>query len=1239
MPENTTRIVGTPNNYRPDRGAATLMNMPIIGVVKNNIDPTHSGRVQVYLAQFQAPNPDDSTNWVTVSYLSPFHGSSGGNNNPSPDAQTDGYGKSVGNPQSYGFWASAPDIGSEVLCIFANGDPQQGYYIGCIPQAGVLSMTPSLGSTSAVVPNSAEAKAYGGADRLPTGEVNTNNPTIDNSGTINTDPKPVQSYQASILQAQGLLRDNDRGTISSSASRESPSRVFGMSTPGGPIYEGGYTNATIGQAATDPATPDAKLAQVGRTGGHSFTMDDGDLEGQNQLVRLRSSAGHTILMNDSSQSMFMIHANGQTWVEMGAEGTIDLYSTNSVNIRTEGDLNFHADRNINMHAAEDFTIYADNFNVEADTNTNIRTGADFAQHTIGTHTLKVDAALAMASKGEASLASSGVAYLNGSKINLNTGQAGTTPEEVKVLTKSNHPDTTYSTSKGWLYPSPDALLSVTSRAPTHQPYIGSGKGVDIKIKNEVDSAAPVTTPAVDKINAATPNVPNRPTTPTINGTVPPVKASNPLPNMNTAAVTAMAGQQANINSTLPSGLKPAPAIAGSTVRALTKRTDAPQSQPQVSVFQVGNSLESQDPLGDLITGIQSGVTPNSKRNIGILEGNAGVTIYQATMPGSILKPGCQPLLQARLAQGMPYQYALQGLVTGNYGAVSPYQVLRNNSVQLAAVGYAMNTASQSLYNQGYFTGQESAAQAGGIVMAAANYGLIPQVTYINGQGYSTAGVIATGAQAAGLAYDVTGKVYDMVAAGNFSGNLSDAISNGVSGLANSIGDAIQNTANAIGSTLSNIANALEGTLRSAFRAVEASYKVLTEDVPNYIGGRVAAVSANIDAASAQYDSAQREIEINQIIFNSARAAYRSDPSSENLQSLQSAESALSQARKESAKASLSFLTGTAVQNTNNDVRMLGEQVPQPVTTANSGLNALPGGMGSLVNQVRPGGQSIISLLNYSSSAQNAINRTINPSGNTYGPQATQFLNPQIYAGNLVQGTISAANAYVYKYAAPAFNALNAATAITGGSIPATYVISNTISGIVSTLQTSISAIGYGGQIKPMTQATNTFYRSTITSNTGQLIADNRVQLPPSVTYQPRDESAASPDTSVADKVLKEQADSLRRISDLKDKIAETQNGIVRETLLYEKNKSELQKYRIEQLEADKERYQKSLLEAQASYSSTVSGQSNPPQPQSSWSKWWSGDKSDSSKYFQWDETPQEKYARLGSAYTRTGPGQ
>jgi len=413
MARSTTSKSGVAKAYDNNDKETPKVPPIVIGVVKSNVDTTRSGTIEVYINIAGGPNPNASV--VKVRYMSPFLGIASSAGNPNSGSDKSGDGKFVGNPQSYGFWASSPDVGTEVVCVFINGNIDQGYYIGCVPKVGLLQMTPAIGASDKVVPNSTEATSYGGADRLPTSEVNTANPSVQKSSQIYDQPKPVHSYQASILAQQGLIRDNIRGVISSSAQRESPSRVFGISTPGGPIYEGGYTNATIGEAAINPETPDVKLAQVGRTGGHTFTMDDGDLEGQNQLVRLRSSAGHTILMNDSAQSMFMIHANGQTWVEMGAEGTIDLYSTNSVNIRSEGDLNFHADRDINMHAAKDFTVYADNFNVEADTNMNIRTGADLTQYTVGKHTLKVDGVLALASKGEASIASSRI--FTGSSVN------------------------------------------------------------------------------------------------------------------------------------------------------------------------------------------------------------------------------------------------------------------------------------------------------------------------------------------------------------------------------------------------------------------------------------------------------------------------------------------------------------------------------------------------------------------------------------------------------------------------------------------------------------------------------------------------------------------------------------------------------------------------------------------------------------------------------------------------------
>jgi hypothetical protein len=125
----------------------------------------------------------------------------------------------------------------------------------------------------------------------------------------------------------------------------------------------------------------------------------------------------------------------------------------------------------------------------------------------------------------------------------------------------------------------------------------------------------------------------------------------------------------------------------------------------------------------------------------------------------------------------------------------------------------------------------------------------------------------------------------------------------------------------------------------------------------------------------------------------------------------------------------------------------------------------------------------------------------------------------------------------------------------------------------------------------------------LTSNTGQLINDNRVQLPPSATYVPRDEqSNLAQNTSVADKVLKEQAEKLKKINDIKQQIAQNQDRIVAATLDAEKNTSSSNQLRLDALRSERTELEKELVKASESYSSTVSGQNNAPQKQSFWSK-------------------------------------
>ena len=111
-------------------------------------------------------------------------------------------------------------------------------------------------------------------------------------------------------------------------------------------------------------------------------MDDGDVDGVDQLVRIRTSLGHQILLSDSAQTLFIIHSNGDSWIELGKEGTIDMYATNSVNIRTQGDLNLHADNNMNFHAKKNLNIFAENINAESEKSTSLRVGQDYSQYIV-----------------------------------------------------------------------------------------------------------------------------------------------------------------------------------------------------------------------------------------------------------------------------------------------------------------------------------------------------------------------------------------------------------------------------------------------------------------------------------------------------------------------------------------------------------------------------------------------------------------------------------------------------------------------------------------------------------------------------------------------------------------------------------------------------------------------------------------------------------------------------------------
>lgn len=475
MPDDLQRSRGRPSNYKQDRGGVPAEYGPFVGVVKNNIDPTRSGRLEVYIEAFATGNDSDSK-WVTVNYLPSFYGST-----PPDNSAKSGTGAYPGNPNSYGMWFTPPDIGVSVICIFANGDRNKGYYIGVIPENGVNHMVPAIGAESNyVVGNKNQETYFANAELLPVTEINTNNEQTDNSSRFFDQKKPVHAVVASALFQQGLAKDTERGPIRSSSQRESPSAVFGISTPGVAVYQGGLSPQDARKKINAGEVKPQDLQVIGRMGGHTFVMDDGDLDGNNQLFRLRSAKGHQIMMNDTDNFFYFIHANGQTWLEFGVEGTVDIFSTNSVNVRTQGDINLHADRDINMYAGRNIRMHSNAaMQIESTTSMTFIAQKEIKVHSKATIGVKADGTLAIDSAGGGSWNGGGSLTLSAGGIDLN-GPAAPSVSAPEPLVKAKLDDTTFKASTGWEVEK-QKLETIVNRAPTHEPYPYHNKGVDVKV--------------------------------------------------------------------------------------------------------------------------------------------------------------------------------------------------------------------------------------------------------------------------------------------------------------------------------------------------------------------------------------------------------------------------------------------------------------------------------------------------------------------------------------------------------------------------------------------------------------------------------------------------------------------------------------------------------------------------------------------------------------------------------------
>ncbi len=465
---------------------------PFLAEVRNHLDSTYMGNLEVSLFKGVVPDFNNQGETYVVKYCSPFAGNTsikyeGTNPADFNDVQ-----------KSYGWWAVPPDIGATVMVIFIDGDPNQGYWIGCVSDMFQNHMIPGIAASRQSAITDEQKRKYG-TDLLPVAEFH----KTSRKFTLNVEkiPKPVHPFADRLLQ-QGLLLDTVRGVTSSSARREVPSGVFGISTPG-PIDDSpGARRGEIGYQTK------AKIP-VSRLGGTTFVMDDGDVNGQNELVRLRTRTGHQILLHNSQDLIYIANSKGTAWIELTSNGKIDIFAQDSVSIHTENDFNFRADRDINLEAGRNIHIKA-NKNMETnvvgyyfltvDENAKIsvsksydKTIGDVAKISVGNQlhfdvdketflyagsdiNFKTDTNIKIQAGSNTNIRSGGQHIETAGQIHMNGPAAATadkassaepTPDLPLFSLPNRKADTGWTNST--FYKAPD-IKSIMQRVPTHEPW-------------------------------------------------------------------------------------------------------------------------------------------------------------------------------------------------------------------------------------------------------------------------------------------------------------------------------------------------------------------------------------------------------------------------------------------------------------------------------------------------------------------------------------------------------------------------------------------------------------------------------------------------------------------------------------------------------------------------------------------------------------------------------------------------
>lgn len=411
-------------------------NGTTVGTVVNSEDPQQMGRLQIFCPSFGdlPDHPVEDLPWAI--YAPPFGGTTSYGNRGNEGDDVDG-------TTAYGMWA-IPKFGAQVLVTTIDGNPDYRVWLGCI-YGQFLSHTLPHGRYF---------------DKKDENGVLLNN----NEGPIASNEKPIQPLYKNFEEAFGPKENNhewrSRGMDNQTSNVDNVRIKETGSNVSDDIDRGYSQNRQLEEYDLNEST----IYSLTSPGLHALSMDD---KKENCRIKLRTTSGHMILMDDTNERIYISTAKGENWIEMDQVGNIDMFTSGNFSVHSEKDMNFTSDKSIKMYAKEAIHIKSEDkikiqsnndLNIKSNMNINIECLMNYSARAVlnyqvdvgGTYNLLSTGIMKINTNATLYTRSSANTYINGAQTFLNSRASG----NIVTPLASEFVETAF----------------ITSKIPEHEPW-------------------------------------------------------------------------------------------------------------------------------------------------------------------------------------------------------------------------------------------------------------------------------------------------------------------------------------------------------------------------------------------------------------------------------------------------------------------------------------------------------------------------------------------------------------------------------------------------------------------------------------------------------------------------------------------------------------------------------------------------------------------------------------------------